>query len=140
MTTADDRIDGHGLESLRFSALREARWEDAVALLHPDLRYVHANGATDDRDAYAGQLLRGFCEYSGVEHTNDRVDVLPGVVLTWGSMRGPLRAGDAVRQLDSTTVTVWARSQWQWLLLSALGSVHPRPKRVTPLCRTSQQC
>lgn len=121
MTTPRDdcRPDGGALEEQRFTALREARWVDAVALLHPDLRYVHASGATDDRDSYGARLLGGFYDYSGVVHSTDRVDLLPGVVLTWGTMRGRLCVGDAVKELNSATATVWTRHEWRWLLLSA---------------------
>lgn len=109
----------HQLEDRRWAALREGRWDDAVAQLHPDLRYTHASGATDTRDDYAARLRAGFYDYSGVHHTSDHTHLAGDTGIVWGTMSGSLGLGEAVKVLDSVTVTVWLRGEAGWQLLAA---------------------
>jgi hypothetical protein len=84
---------------------------DAAALetlLDPRLRFHHATGAVDDKDAYLAKMAAGRIEYVAIRWDEGVVTPLAaGAALLTGRMITDVRVDDVNKQLDNRVITAW---------------------------------
>jgi hypothetical protein len=86
-----DAID-QALEAVRAAELRRCQalvsgdMEALAALLHPELVYVHSNGAIDDRAGYLARCSAAGVRFVGCERRNLRAWRIGDVVLMSGEI------------------------------------------------------
>jgi hypothetical protein len=106
------------LEHRRFEALVQDRWDDYIAFCHPDLRYTHASGACDTRDAYLNKMHSGHYDYRRVAYDVHGVWSNEETVLVFALMTADLRAGHVEKTVVNAVLSVWVRTPAGFLLLA----------------------
>lgn len=106
------------LDSERYDAIVEQRWDDFEQMCHPGLRYMHATGVVDTRETYLNKLRSGHYDYRTITHDIAHVCVNANTALVWGRMRADLRAGSIDKAIDNQTLTVWVSASSGWLLIA----------------------
>ena len=86
-----------------------------AALLHPDLRYVHATGIRHDRDGYL-QTLQTGPRFLEVVLTPEQILDLPEGAALSGRLFMRLQREGEVIEARSWVTALWLRSDLGWLL------------------------
>ena len=86
-----------------------------AALLHPDLRYVHATGIRHDRDGYL-QTLQTGPRFLEVVLTPEQILDLPEGAALSGRLFMRLQRDGEVIEARSWVTALWLRSDLGWLL------------------------
>jgi hypothetical protein len=87
-----------------------------AALLHPDLRYVHATGIRHDRDGYLQTLQTGPRFLEVVLTPEQILDLAEGAALSGRLFMRLQRDGEAVIEARSWVTALWLRSPDGWRL------------------------
>jgi hypothetical protein len=106
-------------ERARAAALVARDAAALAALLHPDLRYVHATGIRHDRDGYLQtlQTLQTGPRFLEVVLTPEQMfDLAEGAALSGRLFMRLQREGEAVIEARSWVTALWLRSAGGWRL------------------------
>ena len=102
-------------ERARAAALVACDAAALAALLHPDLRYVHATGIRHDRDGYL-QTLQTGPRFLEVVLTPEQILDLPEGAALSGRLFMRLQRDGEVIEARSWVTALWLRSDLGWLL------------------------
>ena len=102
-------------ERARAAALVARDAAALAALLHPDLRYVHATGIRHDRDGYL-QTLQTGPRFLEVVLTPEQILDLPEGAALSGRLFMRLQRDGEVIEARSWVTALWLRSDLGWLL------------------------
>ena len=102
-------------ERARAAALVARDAAALAALLHPDLRYVHATGIRHDRDGYLQTLQTGPRFLEVVLTPEQTLDLAEGAALS-GRLFMRLQRGGEVIEARSWVTALWLRGPDGWRL------------------------
>ncbi|MES2697649.1 MAG: nuclear transport factor 2 family protein [Verrucomicrobiota bacterium] len=98
------------------------------AILSPDLRYAHSNGAIDTRSKLVDSLVTKRTIYESMDYKERNFVVAgPGVVLMSGHVLVTIRQGEQKRLLDLNFLSAWREEQGKWKFLAWQSSKNPEP-------------
>jgi hypothetical protein len=103
-------------ERARAAALVARDAAALAALLHPDLRYVHATGIRHDRDGYLQTLQTGPRFLEVVLTPEQTLDLAEGAALSGRLFMRLQREGEAVIEARSWVTALWLRGADGWRL------------------------
>ncbi len=89
------------------------------ALLDERLRFSHATGAVDDRQAYLAKMAAGRITYRSIDWSEQQVIALgEAAALLLGRMLTGVQVEGADRQLDNRVISAWALADGAWRLVA----------------------
>jgi len=103
-------------ERARAAALVARDAAALAALLHPDLRYVHATGIRHDHDGYLQTLQTGPRFLEVVLTPEQTLDLAEGAALSGRLFMRLQREGEPVVEARSWVSALWLRSDAGWRL------------------------
>jgi hypothetical protein len=106
------------LEDERFDAMLAADIPTLERLLHERIGYGHSNAARDTRSSLLGKIASGALDYRRIEHPISEVIVDGDTAVVVGTMRATVVLPDTTLELAGSTISVWSRSNDEWLLLA----------------------
>lgn len=113
------------LEEQRRRAMLAGEEQALLALLAPDLRYVHSTGVAESRDSLIAKLISGQIAYQHL--CFDKLTVNPvqdgGVVS--GEMRTQVRRAGELRDIATCYLALWLRREGVWQLAAFQGTPLP---------------
>lgn len=114
--TEETRRTIERLEQQRCQALLKEDFTALEALLHPDLRHVHATGAIEDKAQYLASS-RSRLRFTAIDrvdyelrHAGEHIVIATGRLVQHIIVRA---SGQEV-DLDATTTQVWIREDGAW--------------------------
>jgi hypothetical protein len=87
-------------------------------LLHERIGYGHSNAARDTRSSLLGKIASGALDYRWIEHPISEVIVDGDTAVVVGTMRATVVLPETTLELAGSTISVWSRSNDEWLLLA----------------------
>ena len=116
-------MDQDTIESLL--AVDEARYQalyaqDVTALagmLRDDYLHTHANGKTDDKDAFLASIRAARYRFVRAERSGQRVRMAGAVALLSGHTATTLDMAGELKTIRNAFVTAWVQDNGSWTLL-----------------------
>ncbi len=133
--TSSAETDIRRLENLRYEAIVSGDLELFSSLCHPELIYTHSNGERDSLQTYLEKCRNGYYTYHEIEHPIEKIVVTGTVAVVAGSMRASLTAGGQKKELNNSSLAVWAKEHDTWKFLAYQPTVIPAAKPAEPVLR-----
>ena len=90
-----------------------------AALLDPRLRFHHATGAVDDKQAYLAKMAAGRISYVGISWSEEHIiSLADDAALLTGRMATDVRVEGVDKRLNNRVITAWSRNDGAWQLVA----------------------
>lgn len=113
------------LERERYEAMMRGDVEALDRLLSERVCYVHSHGGRDTKASYLRALTEGSIRYLTLDFTADEHLVTVDSVVLTGTMAATVQRENTVREVRSTTSSMWAKEadgQWRLQLFQATSA------------------
>ena len=88
-------------------------------LLDSRLRFHHATGAVDDKQAYLTKMAAGRIEYVGIDWSEEcAIGLAEDAAVLTGRMLTRVRVEGTEKALDNRVTTVWSRNAGSWQMVT----------------------
>lgn len=104
-------------EAQRSAAMLGGHLDIFSYLFHPDLTYVHSNGAVDNLKSYLEKCRSREFIYHSLDFQIDKVTLVGDMAIAFGEMTTTVTSGGLRKHLHNRTVTAWQKTGDQWQLL-----------------------
>jgi len=117
--THNDQIDLiiRTCEAQRSAAMLGGHLDIFSYLFHPDLTYIHSNGAVDNLKSYLEKCRSREFIYHTLNHQIDKVTRVGELAIALGEMVVNVTSGGVRKHLHNRTIMAWQKTDEQWQLL-----------------------
>ena len=123
MSAENDVLAG---ENRRYAALLAPDLPALERLFHDRLSYAHSSGVRDTKAEYLEKIRSGYYDYSRIDHSAERVDVLGDTAVVVGRMTADLEVQGTAKTIDNLALAVWTRAGGEWQLIAYAATPLPR--------------
>lgn len=110
------------LEEQRRRAMLSGEEQALLALLAPDLRYIHSTGVAESRDSLIAKLISGQVAYQHLCFDRLAVSHIQDCGVVSGEMRAQMRRAGELRDIATCYLAVWLRREGVWQLAAFQGT------------------
>lgn len=96
-------------EQARRDAMIAADVDTLDTLFHPELRWVHATGRTDDKAGILGTIGSGATKYRSIEVSDEEIRVVAETAYVSGTAAMTLETAAGTKDLLNRFVIAWVR-------------------------------
>lgn len=90
-----------------------------AAMLDEELRFHHATGAVDDKQALLAKMAAGRIRYAGIAWSEEKITALASdAAMLTGRMTTDVQVEGVDKRLNNRVMTIWRRSDGAWRLLA----------------------